>query len=261
MRGFKCPTITKVFPNLQQKLILGMSWLIQKDPNIDWVAWTVRVMRHRVIHNLPTIRQAIGGATDKLEANGNYISVKAFKRAIRKGRIKGDIVFLGLIQKVQEPIEQVDVAKKYKGKSDLGAIHVWREDMLECIKAILKEYSDIFPQDLPSGLPPVKMGHAFKVDLEDDTPPIHRPLYKLSSLELEEAHKQTQYMLEHGFIRPSDSPYGAPVLFTLKKDSSLRFCIDCLWLNKRQSGIGTLCHYRKRCWTVLVAPRCSAKLI
>ena len=69
--------------------------------------------------------------------------------------------------------------------------------------------------------------------MEDDTPPVHRPLYKLSPLELEEAHKQIQYMLEHAFIRPSDSPYGAPVLFAPKKDGGLRFCIDYLWLNKR----------------------------
>ena len=62
--------------------------------------------------------------------------------------------------------------------------------MPECIKAVLKEYSDIFPQDLPSGLPPVRMGHEFKTDLEDNTPSVHRPLYKLSPLELEEPHKQ-----------------------------------------------------------------------
>ena len=40
-------------------------------------------------------------------------------------------------------------------------------------------------------------------------------------------------MLEHGFIRPSDSPYGAPVLFAPKKDGGLQFCIDYHWLNKR----------------------------
>ena len=134
---------------------------------------------------------------------------------------------------MQEPTEEVDVAKQYKRKSDLGAVHVWREDMLECIKAVLKEYNDIFPQDLPPGLHPVRMGHEFRIDLEDDTPPVHKPLYKLIPLELEEAHKQIQYMLEHGFIRPSDSPYGALVLFAPKKDGGLRFCIDYHWLKKR----------------------------
>ena len=49
------------------------------------------------------------------------------------------------LRRCRGPTEQVDVAKQYKGKSDLGAVHVWREDMPECIKAVLKEYSDIFP--------------------------------------------------------------------------------------------------------------------
>ena len=56
------------------------------------------------------------------------------------------------------------------------------------------------PQDLPLGLPPVRQGHEFKIDLEDDVAPVHRPLYKMSPLELEEAKKQIESMLEHGFI-------------------------------------------------------------
>ena len=99
--------------------------MIQENPSIDWAARAVRVTRRGVIHNLPTVRQTIGGATDELDSKVNCISAKAFKRAIRKRKIKEDTVFLALIQKVQEPTEQVDVAKKYKGKSDLGAVHVW----------------------------------------------------------------------------------------------------------------------------------------
>ena len=94
---FKCPIIARIFPNLQQELILGMPWLIQENPNIDWAARTVRVTRCGVIHNLPTIRPTIGGDTDELEAKVNCFSAKAFKRAIRKRRIKEDTVFLGLI--------------------------------------------------------------------------------------------------------------------------------------------------------------------
>ena len=66
-----------------------------------------------------------------------------------------------------------------------------------------------------------------KIDMEDDVPPIHSPLYNMRPLELDEAKKQIKSMLEHGFTRPSDSPYGAPILFVPKKDGSLRFCINC----------------------------------
>ena len=51
----------------------------------------------------------------------------------------------------------------------------------------------------------MREGHEFKIDLEDEVPPVHRPLYKMSPLELEEAKNQIESMLEHGFVRPSDS--------------------------------------------------------
>ena len=60
------------------------------------------------------------------------------------------------------------------------------------------------------------MGYEFKIELEDNTPPIHKPIYKLTPLEFEEAKKQIQYMLEHGYIQLLISPYGAPVLFAPK---------------------------------------------
>ena len=63
-----------------------------------------------------------------------------------------------------------DVATKYKGKSDLGAMHLWRKDLIQEIEAVLEEFEDMFPQDLPPGLPPIRMVHEFKIDLEDDTP-------------------------------------------------------------------------------------------
>ena len=97
-------------------------------------------------------------------------------------------------------------------------------DMPKSIKAVLSEFKDVFPVDLPAGRPPIWLGHGIKIDLQDDTPPVHRPIYKLSPMELAKAKRQTEYMLEHSFIRPSQSSYGAPVLFAPKKDGGLRFC-------------------------------------
>ena len=122
--------------------------------------------------------------------------------------------------------KEEDVAMKYKGKSDLDVVHLWREDLPKEIEVVLKEFEDIFPKDLPPRHPPIHKGHEFKIDLEDDMPLVHRPIYNLSLLNLEEASKQIECMLEHGFIQSSESPYGAQVLFAPKKDGGLCFCID-----------------------------------
>ena len=160
----------------------------------------------------------------------NLCSATQIHQWFRKGNI--DQAFLRVIQKVKESNEE-DVAAKYKGKSNLSATHLWREDLPKEIEAVLKEFEDIFPKDLPLELPLIRKGHEFKIDLEDNTPPGHRPTNKLSPLELQKARKQIEYVLEHDFIRPSKSPYGAPVLFIPKKDGGLRFCIDNRWLNKK----------------------------
>ena len=99
-----------------------------------------------------------------------------------------------------------------------------RPDLLALIWEVLECYSDVFPS-LPKGVPPARMGHEFKIDLEDETRPIHTPLCKLSTLELEEVKKQIQDMLENGIIRPSESPYGTPVLFVPKKDAAFSFVL------------------------------------
>ncbi|CAI7866758.1 unnamed protein product [Closterium sp. NIES-54] len=57
--------------------------------------------------------------------------------------------------------------------------------------------------------------------------------YRLSPTELADMKKQIEYLLDKGLIRPSTSPYGAPVLFTPKPDRSLRMCIDYRALNKQ----------------------------
>ena len=161
----------------------------------------------------------------------NLCSAKQVARWFHQRKV--DEVYLAFIRPVQDEEKRIVLVVPEKAEMGCDVEKAYQKDVAEEIKAVLQEYQDIFPTDLPPGLPPVRMGHEFKIELEDDTPPIHRPIYKLSPLELEEAKKQIQYMLEHGYIRPSIPPYGAPVLFAPKKDGGLRFCIDYRWLNKK----------------------------
>ncbi|KAI3706750.1 hypothetical protein L6452_24692 [Arctium lappa] len=87
-----------------------------------------------------------------------------------------------------------------------------------------------FPEDLP-GLPPERQVE-FQIDLTPGAAPIARAPYRLAPAEMKEVMTQLQELLEKGFIRPSSSPWGAPVLFVKKKDGSMRMCIDYRELNK-----------------------------
>ncbi|KAH0657850.1 hypothetical protein KY289_026598 [Solanum tuberosum] len=72
----------------------------------------------------------------------------------------------------------------------------------------------------------------FGIDLLPDTQPISIPPYRMAPAELKKLKEQLKDLLDKGFIRPSISPWGAPVLFVKKKDDSLRMCIDYQQLNK-----------------------------
>jgi hypothetical protein len=101
----------------------------------------------------------------------------------------------------------------------------------ELARSIIDEYKDVFPDDLPRTLPPHRdVDH--RIDLLPNTTPPSRPAYRLSNTEMDELKKQLKELTDHGFIQPSKSPYGAPVLFVKKKDGTMRMCIDYRALNK-----------------------------
>nr|GFD44954.1 putative nucleotidyltransferase, ribonuclease H [Tanacetum cinerariifolium] len=95
---------------------------------------------------------------------------------------------------------------------------------------IVLEFPDVFPDELP-GIPPVREVE-FNIELIPGAEPISKAPYRMAPVELKELKDQLQELLKRGFIRPSVSPWGAPVLFVKKKDGSLRLCIDYRELNK-----------------------------
>ncbi|GJT69773.1 putative reverse transcriptase domain-containing protein [Tanacetum coccineum] len=95
---------------------------------------------------------------------------------------------------------------------------------------VVREFLKKFPEDLP-GLPPVRQVE-FQIDLIPGATPIAQAPYRLAPSEMQELSNQLQELADQGFIRPSTSPWGAPVLFVKKKDGSFRRCIDYRKLNK-----------------------------
>ena len=95
---------------------------------------------------------------------------------------------------------------------------------------VVQEFPDVFPEDLP-GLPPHREIE-FIIELAPGTEPISRAPYRMAPAKLRELKTQLQELVDKGFIRPSFSPWGAPVLFVKKKDDTMRLCIGYRQLNK-----------------------------
>ncbi|GJY09852.1 putative reverse transcriptase domain-containing protein [Tanacetum coccineum] len=95
---------------------------------------------------------------------------------------------------------------------------------------IVQDFLEVFPEDLP-GIPPTRQ-EEFQIDLIPGVTPVARAPYRLAPSEMNEFSDQLKELSDKGFIRPSSSPWGAPVLFVKKKDGSFQMCIDYRELNK-----------------------------
>jgi hypothetical protein len=95
---------------------------------------------------------------------------------------------------------------------------------------VVCEYPDIFPEEMPDM--PLDWDIEFIIELIPRTAPIAQRPYRMNPQELEELKKQLTDMLSKGLIRPSASPWGSPVLFVDKRDSTIRLCVDYRKLNE-----------------------------
>ncbi|GJT92218.1 hypothetical protein Tco_1081063 [Tanacetum coccineum] len=89
---------------------------------------------------------------------------------------------------------------------------------------IIRDFLEVFLEDL-AGLPPQRQVE-FRIGLVPGETPIAKSPYRLAPSKMQELSEQLQELQDKGFIRPSNSPWGAPVLFVKKKDVSFRMCID-----------------------------------
>ncbi|GJR55255.1 putative reverse transcriptase domain-containing protein [Tanacetum coccineum] len=174
-------------------VVIGMDWLSKYHAKI--------LCDEKVVH-IPINGETLIIRGDRSKTRLNLISCIKTERYISRGC-------------------QVFMIQVMEKKSD--------EKKLEDIP-VVKEFPDVFPEDLP-GLPPVRQVE-FQIDLIPGAAPVARTPYRLAPSEMQELSNQLQELTDRGFIRPSTSPWGAPVLFVKKKDGSFRMCIDYRELNK-----------------------------
>ncbi|GJT65393.1 retrotransposon protein, putative, ty3-gypsy subclass [Tanacetum coccineum] len=180
-------------------VIIGMDWLAKYHALI---VCDEKVVRIPYGNEVLIIRGDNYDSGSKL----NIISCTKTQKYIEKG--------------CQVYLAQV-TSKKAEDKSE--------EKRLEDVP-IVREFPEVFPEDLP-GLPPARQVE-FQIDLVPGAAPVARAPYRLAPAEMQELSTQLQELSDRGFIRPSSSPWGAPVLFVKKKDGSFRMCIDYRELNK-----------------------------
>jgi hypothetical protein len=89
---------------------------------------------------------------------------------------------------------------------------------------VVNEFPNVFPDELPGMSPDRDI--EFVIELKPGTVPIYKTPFRMMTPELAELKEHIRELVEKGFIRPSSSPWGAPVIFVLKKDGTQRLCVD-----------------------------------
>ncbi|GJR46677.1 putative nucleotidyltransferase, ribonuclease H [Tanacetum coccineum] len=160
-------------------------------------------------------------------ANGKVVKLGSFDIIIGMDWLsRYDAAILCGEKKVRIPLEGKTLV--IEGDRNNSRLKI-KEKRLEDVP-VIRDFPEVFPEELPGLSPPRQV--EFRIDLIPGAAPVARAPYRLAPSEMKELSKQLQELSEKGFIRPSSSPWGAPVLFVKKKDGSFRMCIDYRELNK-----------------------------
>ena len=186
-------------------VILGMPWLKSENPHIDFTHGTVRVGQHLLL-----------GDTKSKPPQVHLLDARTMFRTLKTSSVQE--VFIATL-KADPDSQPVDPLRP---QTDLP------ESSNQKLHEMLQEFRDVF--DEPTHLPPVR-SHDHHIDLKPGSKPPEQRTYRMSPLELQEVQRQLEEYLDRGWIRPSSSPFGAPILFARKKDGTLRMCVDYRALN------------------------------
>ena len=184
------------------KFVIEKRCLWNHNPDIDWRTECISVKRPDVMVKVITPRTK---KRDARSVSMKSISIKAMTKLVRKQNAELFAV------RVHPSLKNVSVSTDF-------------EDLVS-------EYQDIFKDELPNTLPP-RRDIDFEIHLKKDEPPPVRPVIRLSPNELAELKKQLQNLLPKELIRPSSSPFGAPVFFVKRKEGDLRMVCDYRAFNK-----------------------------
>ena len=203
--------------------ILGMPWLITENPKIDW-------LKKEVLFEGNKTTEVIAPKSEQVSKVQNVHLINEYNGETKLLSDSTDSIYLGYVKFLDEPPCIGTKCFSLDSSNEKTASSVFSTSTDADAARVVEEYKDVFPEELPEGLPP-KRNIDHRIIIEKGQKPPSRTPYRMSPKELEELKKQLDELLQKGFIRPSQSPFGAPVLFVKKKSGEMRLCVDYRALN------------------------------
>ena len=183
IQNLRDSVVFRSFPLNNYDAILGRTWLYRHNPHINWRTNTLEITTpsdsYVLSKSLPIVTPGV--STDPLIVS-HRVAVSS-----------EELFLLSVLSDDTKPVPNVASTSPFNN--------------------LLQRYSDVFPPDLPSGVPNRAIEHS--IELFDHTP-INKASYRMSPIELTELKKQLDFLLDKGYIQPSFSPLASPVLFAKK---------------------------------------------
>nr|XP_027120893.1 uncharacterized protein LOC113737958 [Coffea arabica] len=155
---------------------------------------------------------------------------KAIDSSASEVKIEGKQMLLIKAKKVRKLMRDEQPLLMLVSKEVALNMHELDTDIPLEVKSLLQEYADVFPEDVPSGLPPLR-GIEHQIDFIPGASLPNRPAYKSNPEETKELQRQVDELLGKGWARESLSPCAVPVILVPKKDGTWRMCTDCRAVN------------------------------
>lgn len=215
-----------VLPLAHYDAILGYDWFYRYNPLLNWRQRTLmfnsKGRSHQLTGRQPDSPSSLTSSPSVAEIHPSPSPSPPSPYQLLSAQKMGKLLCRD---------QEVEWAVLGLAMSDSVVSEVNSTQLQSHASKVLTDFADVFPSDLPSDLPPRRdVDH--RIELLPGSQPTSRPIYRMSPGELDELKKQLQELTDSGFIQPSKSPYGAPVLFVKKKDGSMRMCVDYRDLNR-----------------------------
>jgi hypothetical protein len=227
-----------VVPMQACHILLGRPWQFDRDSmhhgrsnQYSFLFHDKKIVLHpmspeAIVQDLARARMNKSQDNAKSENKNNAKSIQDKKNEIT---LKGKCLF-ATKSDLNELNSSTSVAYALVCKDVLISIHDMQHSLPPAIANVLQEYSDVFPSEIPAGLPPIR-GIEHQIDLIPGASLPNRAPYRTNPEETKEIQRQVQELLDKGYVRESLSPCAVPVILVPKKDGTWRMCVDCRAIN------------------------------